>query len=172
MLEKCLKFISRQAYIQTAIHGSSFFTGCKDGFFLVARNIFSVGAVAVVSGLSLFIGKIFIMTLAGVCAFFFFQGYMGNEMYDCIACTVLVMIFAYMTALMFMDVFHIAIDTILVCYVTDSEQNNGAPQYADEGLTGFLSENGTLTANHKRVAEEGGEPGSVQFQKQNNKNDV
>ena len=36
-LEKCLKFVSKQAYIQTAIHGSSFCTGCKDAFFTVAR---------------------------------------------------------------------------------------------------------------------------------------
>jgi len=54
-----LKFVAKQAYIQTAIHGTNFCTGAKDAFFTIARNIFSVGAVSVVSGIALVIGKVF-----------------------------------------------------------------------------------------------------------------
>ena len=49
-LESCMKFISRNAYIQTAIHGGGFCTGCKEAFFAIARNIYSIGAVSVISG--------------------------------------------------------------------------------------------------------------------------
>ena len=57
-LEKCLKFVSKQAYIQTAIHGSNFCTGAKDAFFTIARNIFSIGAVSVISGVALVVNKV------------------------------------------------------------------------------------------------------------------
>ena len=41
------------------------------------------------------------------------------QMYDSIATTSLVMIIAWLTASMFMEVFHMAIDTVLMCYITD-----------------------------------------------------
>lgn len=71
------------------------------------------------------------------------------------------MLLAYMTASMFMDVFHAAVDTIIMCYITDAEQNNGVPQHADQSLALFLSQHGTLTADHKRIEEVGGNAGPL-----------
>ena len=158
-LEKCLKFISKQCYIQTAIHGSTFCAGCKDAFFTVARNIFSIGAVSVVSGIALTIGKVFVTAISGVSSYLFFQGYYKSEMYDSIACTVLVMILAWISSSVFCEVFHMAADTVLMCYITDSEQNEGLPQHAAQDMCEFLAEHGALTADHKRVAECG--PGAA-----------
>jgi choline transporter-like protein 2/4/5 len=165
-LEKCLKFISKQCYIQTAIHGSSFCTGCKDAFFTVARNIFSVGAVSVVSGIALTIGKVFVTAVAGVSSYLFFQGYYQTQMYDDIACTVLVMILAWISSSVFSEVFHMAADTVIMCYITDSEQNEGVPQHAAQDMAEFLAEHGALTADHKRVTESGpgAAPGDTQTQ--------
>ena len=165
-LEKCMKFISKQCYIQTAIHGSSFCTGCKDAFFTVARNIFSVGAVSVVSGIALTIGKVFVTAVAGVSSYLFFQGYFQTQMYDDIACTVLVMILAWISSSVFSEVFHMAADTVIMCYITDSEQNEGVPQHAAQDMAEFLAEHGALTADHKRVTESGpgAAPGDTQTQ--------
>jgi solute carrier family 44 (choline transporter-like protein), member 2/4/5 len=74
MLEKCLKFISKQAYIQTAIHGTCFCTAAKDAFFTVARNIFTIGAVSVVTGMALVVGKIWVCTVAGISSYYYFHG--------------------------------------------------------------------------------------------------
>ena len=38
-LEKCMKFMNKNAYIQTAIFGSSFCTSAKDSFFLILRCV-------------------------------------------------------------------------------------------------------------------------------------
>ena len=43
-------------------------------------------------------------------------------MTDFIAPTVLIMCIAFITATMFMDVFHMAVDTVIMCYITDEEQ--------------------------------------------------
>jgi hypothetical protein len=148
-LEKCLKFITKNAYIQTAIHGSSFCTACKDAFFTIARNIFTVGAVSVVSGLALFIGKVWVMVLAGICGYYFLQGQLNDQLTDFIAPTVLIMAIAYITASLFMDVFHMAVDTAIMCFITDEEQN-GKAVYSDPAMADFLHDNGRLDPSHKR----------------------
>lgn len=57
-LEKCMKFLNKNAYIQTAIFGYSFCTAAKKAFFLIARNIMRVMAVGVVSEVVLILGKV------------------------------------------------------------------------------------------------------------------
>lgn len=71
-------------------------------------------------------------------------------MADFIAPTVLIMAIAYMTATMFMDVFHMAVDTVIMCYITDEEQNDGRAVFCDPEIAKFVSANGKLTADHKR----------------------
>lgn len=60
------------------------------------------------------------------------------------------MCIAFMTATMFMDVFHMAVDTVIMCYITDEEQNSGKAVFADTDLSAFIEKNGKLTADHKR----------------------
>lgn len=71
-------------------------------------------------------------------------------MTDFIAPTVLIMGIAFMTATMFMDVFHMAVDTVIMCYITDEEQNDGRAIYADADLADFIHKNGKLNQDHKR----------------------
>jgi choline transporter-like protein 2/4/5 len=118
-----------------------------------------VGAVSVVSGIALTIGKVFVTAVAGISSYLFFQGYYQTQMYDDIACTVLVMIIAWMTASMFMEVFHMATDTVIMCYITDSEQNEGVPQHAAQDLHDFISQHGKLSEDHKK--ESGPHPGDL-----------
>merc|ERR1711968_130145 len=62
-MEKCMKFINRNAYILIAIHGLSFCTAAKRSFFLILRNIARIGAVASLSTVFLFLGKMFICAI-------------------------------------------------------------------------------------------------------------
>ena len=49
-LEKCIKFINKNAYIQTAIFSTSFCKSCQASFSLIFRNAARVGAVTYVFG--------------------------------------------------------------------------------------------------------------------------
>ncbi len=118
-LEKCMKYIAKNAYIQTAIHGSSFLVACKDAFFLIARNIFTVGAVAAVSDLVLFIAKVFVCGTTTATGYFFLNAVLGEKLHDLVGPTVMIMILSWMNVSMFMDVFHMGIDAIIMCYLTD-----------------------------------------------------
>jgi hypothetical protein len=57
-LEKCMKFLNKNAYIQTAIHGYSFCKAARSAFFLIARNILRIIAVSFVGDFVLFLGKV------------------------------------------------------------------------------------------------------------------
>lgn len=57
-LEKCMKFLNKNAYIQTAIYGYSFCKAARKAFFLILRNILRVAAVNMVAEFVLFLGKV------------------------------------------------------------------------------------------------------------------
>jgi choline transporter-like protein 2/4/5 len=57
-LEKCMKFVNKNAYIQTAIYGHSFCKAMRGAFFLIVRNILRVAAVNMVGDFVLMLGKV------------------------------------------------------------------------------------------------------------------
>jgi hypothetical protein len=120
-LEKCLKFISKNAYCQTAIHGSSFCFAAKEAFFLICRNVFRVGALAVVSGVALFIGKVFVVAIVGAVTYYIFTGSYGDDLQGFAAPTILTMVIAYAVASMFTEVFETAVNCMLQCYISGTE---------------------------------------------------
>ena len=65
-VEKCMKFINKNAYIQTAIFGHSFCKAARCAFFLILRNIVRIAALGLVSGFVLLLGKVIITTGATI----------------------------------------------------------------------------------------------------------
>jgi hypothetical protein len=57
-LEKCMKFLNKNAYIQTAIHGYSFCKAARVAFFLLLRNVLRVLGVSIVGDFVLILGKV------------------------------------------------------------------------------------------------------------------
>merc|ERR1712167_243553 len=74
-VEKCMKFINKNAYIQIAIFGCSFCTAAKKAFFLILRNIGRIGTVAMVSSFVLLIGKLAVP----IAATFIFYVWLGTD---------------------------------------------------------------------------------------------
>ena len=69
--EKCMKYLNQNAYIQTAIHGTSFIIAAKDAFFLIARNIFTIGAVISITNFGLVIIKLFVCISSTAASYFY-----------------------------------------------------------------------------------------------------
>jgi Plasma-membrane choline transporter len=63
ILEGCLKYMNKNAYIQTAIFGTSFCSSSSQAFYLMVRNAGRVGVVSYVSSSILVVGKVFISTV-------------------------------------------------------------------------------------------------------------
>ncbi|KAI4494036.1 hypothetical protein M0802_009303 [Mischocyttarus mexicanus] len=68
--ECALKFLTRNAYIETAIYGCNFCTGGKKAFQALSSNILRVAAINSVGDFVLFLGKVLVVVLtviAGIC---------------------------------------------------------------------------------------------------------
>jgi hypothetical protein len=57
-LEKCAKFLNKNAYIQTSIYGFSFCKSSRRAFFLILRNILRISVVNAVADFVLILGKV------------------------------------------------------------------------------------------------------------------
>ncbi len=141
--ESCLKFISKNAYIQTAIRGSSFCFGCKHAFFTIARNITRVGAFNIIQGYALLIIKLFVCFVTGGSFYYIINNYRTDVLSDLVAPTIFVMIIAWLTASMFTDVYDTSMDTILMCFITD-EESNGSPKFAPKEMADLVDKHGKL----------------------------
>jgi len=144
MLECCMKFIAKHAYIQTAIHGTAFCPSAKNMFSLIARNLLRIGALTLTAELVMFIGKLFVTLLATGCSYFFLSGSYSEKLYDIVGPTIFVAILSWITATMFMDVLHMGVDTILHCFISDEEHNNGVPVFASDEMKGFVDNHGKM----------------------------
>ena len=82
--------------------------------------------------------------MATGCSYFFISGNLSDELYDIVGPTVFVAILSWTTATMFMDVLHMSVDTILHCFISDEEHNNGIPVFASDDMKGFVDANGKM----------------------------
>jgi len=134
-LDACIKFINKNAYIQVALHNRAFCTAAKESFFLMARNAARFNAVQWTGAILLFIGKLLICTSCAFLTVVLVKAqYPLNE--QPLIPAIIVGIFAYMIASVFLAVFDFSALTILHCFSLDEEQ--GGSRNTPDGLRKFL----------------------------------
>jgi len=145
-LEKCLKFITRNAYILVAMKGKSFCSATVDAFTLILSNIAQIGVIGTVSFIILLLAKITITTGCGYLMFLYvdndaqYQSGGVNELSAPIIpvlCTVLV---AWAISSAFMNVYDLTIDTILLCFCCDKKKNSAGEYYMSEELQKYIGD--------------------------------
>ena len=65
-LDKYVKFVNKNAYIQVALRNKNFCSAMKETFYLMIRHIGRFSVIAVISWVMVLIGKLFIV---GSCAY-------------------------------------------------------------------------------------------------------
>ncbi|XP_073243444.1 choline transporter-like protein 4 isoform X2 [Porites lutea] len=143
-LEKCLKFLNKNAYIIIAIHGKNFCSAAKEAFTLLLENFLRVAAVNSVTSFLLFMGKLLVVGIVGVASFFWFDKLSSDDptslRYDVVP-TIIMVVFAYAVSVLFFDVYDMAIDTIFLCFLEDLKMNDGSaekPYYMSDSLKKIL----------------------------------
>ena len=99
-----MKFMNKNAYIQTAIFGHNFCTAAREAFFLVARNISRIAAVGMVSELVLVIGKVLIPLLSTYLFYVVADAILADQLHGLIWVTFVVFSLSIFTATMFIEV--------------------------------------------------------------------
>mmetsp|Transcript_1386 Transcript_1386/g.3082 ORF Transcript_1386/g.3082 Transcript_1386/m.3082 type:complete len:161 (-) Transcript_1386:44-526(-) len=133
-----MKFLNKNAYIQTAIYGYSFCKAARKAFFLILRNVLRISAVAIVSSFVLIIGKLFIMIGTTLLAYMAMEQQLDGMVNYLWLPTLLICFISYFTAEMFNEVFGMAISTILQCFVADEEMFPVAERFAEGDLAAMI----------------------------------
>lgn len=136
--ECALKFLTRNAYIETAIYGCNFCTGGRKAFQALSSNILRVAAINSVGDFVLFVGKVLIVALTVVAGIHLMQKKDGLQ-HPWVP-ILIAGIFAYLIAHVFISVYEMVIDTIFICFCEDCVKNDGInrPYYMSRGLMEFV----------------------------------
>ncbi|EER06786.1 ctl transporter, putative [Perkinsus marinus ATCC 50983] len=144
--EKCIKFLNKNAYIQTALLGTKFCTSAKNAFFLILRNAARIGVLGAIGNAVRLFGYLFIMGKLGATAA---AGYFITlEMYDGeinspVVPIIIFVVVGYVVGKLITNVFGLAVDSMLQCFVADEELNkaSGGAQCTPPLLKKFLDKN-------------------------------
>jgi len=117
--EKCLKFLTKNAYIQIALLGKNFCTSAKKAFFLIMRNALRFAIFNMLGNVINLLG------VALIVSFTMFSGYyvlmaMHPDITP-IAPLMCYFLMAYVVGRLFMNVYHIVCDTMMQCYIITEE---------------------------------------------------
>ncbi|VEL11545.1 unnamed protein product [Protopolystoma xenopodis] len=147
-LDKVLRFITKNAYIVTAILGKSFCPAAANAFFLILRNCLRLLVVDSVTGFFLFIGKLVVTVGAGTLAYFFFNGTIQfadlrtNSLNYFYVPIIVVIVGTFAVASLFFSVFSFTVDVLFICVMEDLERNDGTenkPYFMSKQLMKVLS---------------------------------
>ncbi len=130
-LQKAIEVVTRNAYIYTALKGDSFCGAGARVFGLVRKHGSVFVMVNILGEVIMFLGKITIATACGWGAYVLLDNIADfkpggkNELSSTWLPILVTVFFAYATASGFMMIFDLSVDTVLVCYCTDMEENGG-----------------------------------------------
>eukprot|EP00227_Mantoniella_beaufortii_P011672 CAMPEP_0197577324 /NCGR_PEP_ID=MMETSP1326-20131121/1998_1 /TAXON_ID=1155430 /ORGANISM="Genus nov. species nov., Strain RCC2288" /LENGTH=699 /DNA_ID=CAMNT_0043140379 /DNA_START=89 /DNA_END=2188 /DNA_ORIENTATION=+ len=142
-LEKVLKFINRNAYILVAVKGYSYCYSAFEAVKLIVLNALRMAAVNTVGDFLTWLGK---LVVAGICGFIAFllcdtdmytdptsSSYLTSPLLP----VIVVIFIAYCEADVFLSVYEMAVDTILLSFCEDCGASGG-PHYAPPLLMSAL----------------------------------
>lgn len=141
-IEKVVKFLNKNAYIEIAIYGYSFMTASKTAFQLLVRNAVRVAVIDRVGGFLFFLGKIMITMATCMVGAYALQATDEDQSRFWAVPLIIIAVLSYVISSLFMAVIDMAIDTIFLCFCEDSERNDGKtkPYYMPDSLRNFVDE--------------------------------
>ena len=160
--EKCMKFITKNAYIIIQMKGKSFCSAAYEAFGLIWTHLAQISTAAFVGNLMVTLGKVVIIAGNTVLAYLWLtmdaQYLAGgaNELSSIIMPVIFTIILSYMVASGFMEVYAMGIDSILLSYCVDIDENDGSankPFFMGDELKAIVAPNaesaGATTSDKK-----------------------
>jgi hypothetical protein len=142
-VDSCVKHITKNAYIQTALTGNHFCGSAWATFWLIVRNAARFSMTSMVGGLLMFVGKGTILVLSGWIGYLIIVN--SSVLKDKVAApifpVVVIIIIAYLISSVFLSIFSFSAETILHCFLVDSEisaKNGVANMHTPQSLLPFL----------------------------------
>jgi hypothetical protein len=140
-VEKCVKFLNKNAYIQIAILGKKFCLAAKDAFWLIFRN---AGRIAVCTMIAPFVrkfGVLFIMVFTTYFGYQLLMAVFADDIDTPYGACFIYLVIGNVVGRLVMNVFGMAVDTSLQCFVADEELNGVVGDHTPPQLKQFLADN-------------------------------
>lgn len=158
-LENVLKFLHQNAYTVIAIEGTNFCSSAKKAFEIIASNALRVAALNSVGDFVLFLGKVSVMCISGLIAFFWLKT-IQNIFYLAVP-IIAVCVFSFLIAHVFFSVYEMVVDALLICFCEDSNRNDGTDgreYFMSASLMEFVTDSSAkldaMNKNKKAVPED------------------
>lgn len=146
-VEWTVKFINRNAYIVIAITGKGFCGAAVRATSLILNNILRIGTVNVIGNIIAFLGKVCVSLASALFAFFMLESSQYKSGHNKVSSPLFPVLFCwligYVVASLFFAVVEMTIDTIILSFCEDIEENNGTPLYAPPLLMETLNRHNT-----------------------------
>ena len=142
-LEKVLKYINRNAYILVAVKGYSYCYSAIHAIKLLIMNMARIAVINTVGDFLTWLGKIVVTGICGVLAFLMCDMDMytdpdsANYITSPLLPVIVTVFIAYQEADIFMGVYEMAVDTIMLSFCEDCN-TSGGPHYAPALLMSAL----------------------------------
>uniref|UniRef100_A0AC35TQB2 Choline transporter-like protein n=1 Tax=Rhabditophanes sp. KR3021 TaxID=114890 RepID=A0AC35TQB2_9BILA len=159
VLDNFLVYMEKSLFVITAIHGTDFWSSANKSNTLISENKKTFCSLKGIMELSLFLGRVIISTLCGVCTYIFAytQFKLNPANVDDSSLTlpcVIVTIGAYYISALFIDIFEFGSRTIYLCYLEDCSLNDGStekPYYMDGSLAEIFGKDIEMKEKKPRV---------------------
>ena len=114
LLENCVKYMTKNAYIQVALQNTWFFPSAWNAFCLVLKNAHRFGWGAAIGSIYNFFGCILILTCTSGCSYLALTNFQDDLLITSpIPATVIIAIVSGTIAFIFMSIFSFSSDAIL-----------------------------------------------------------
>ena len=128
-IEKCVQILTKNAYIVIALKGQGFCSAGASVFGLIIAHTGVFAVVGVLSELLMLLGKVTIACISAWIGYLIlntateFKAGGTNEVQATWMVTLVILFFSFFVGSGFMDVLSLTVDTVLVCYCTDIDEN-------------------------------------------------
>merc|ERR1712072_549083 len=152
-VEKCIKFLNKNAYIQIALMGTNFCTSAKNAFYMILRNFIRFGVVAMLGAVIKWLGM-FAITVATVVVGYYIFVAMHPDASPIIPVCLYIFV-GYVVAKLYITVFQLAVDTILQCFIIVEESGSGGDLVPGK-LKKLVDDNPAPKGSHPPSQDKGG----------------
>lgn len=132
MLENCVKYMTKNAYIQIALTNESFCKAAWNAFALIIKNAHRFGFASTIGFVYMFFGCIFISATICSSTYLFLTNYDGLDITSPIPTTVVMGVISVAISYLFLSIFSFSQDAILQSFLLDEElrlMGNNRPEH-------------------------------------------
>lgn len=152
--ERIVRMINKAGYAIVALKSQNFCKSCLEGIMLTLRNPGKFGIMTILGSIFVSIGKVFIGAITAACGYFMLENI--SKIKDAITSPIVPVIIMFIIGLvigtLFMSIYGISADTILMCFLLTKEVNPSGKVRCPAPMQKFFKDN---KDDHSSSEEEG-----------------